>query len=36
MADGPGDLVAIAERGEKDFRLERLEEAISATLHALS
>jgi type I restriction-modification system DNA methylase subunit len=35
ISDGPGDLVAIAERGESDIRLERLEQAISTTLHAL-
>ncbi|MGH7785187.1 MAG: hypothetical protein ACREO5_15280, partial [Candidatus Binatia bacterium] len=33
--DGSGDLVAIAELGAKDSRLERLEEAISGTIHEL-
>lgn len=35
FSDGLGDLVAIAQRGASDLRLERLEQAISATLHAL-
>ncbi|MCL4710088.1 MAG: N-6 DNA methylase [Pseudorhodoplanes sp.] len=35
MVEGSGDLVAMAERPDKDSRLERLEAAISGTIHAL-
>jgi len=35
LVDGPGDLVQMAERPRVGSRLERLEEAISRTLHAL-
>jgi type I restriction-modification system DNA methylase subunit len=35
VVDGAGDLAAMAERPSGDVRLERLEEAISGTIHAL-
>jgi len=35
LVEGPGDLFAMAERPNVDARLERLEEAISGTIHAL-
>lgn len=35
LVDGSGDLVTMVERPNADARLERLEEAISGTIHAL-
>ena len=35
LVDGAGDLVAMAGKPKSDVRLERLEEAVSGTIHAL-
>ena len=35
LVDGAGDLVVMAEKPKHDGRLERLEEAVSGTIHAL-
>ena len=35
LLDGMGDVVSMAERPQADARLERLEEAVSGTIHAL-
>ncbi len=35
LVDGAGDLVVMAEKPKHDARLERLEEAVSGTIHAL-
>ncbi|MDE2466122.1 MAG: N-6 DNA methylase [Alphaproteobacteria bacterium] len=35
LVDGTGDLVVMAEKPKQDARLERLEEAVSGTIHAL-
>ncbi len=35
LVDGAGDLVVMAENPKHDVRLERLEEAVSGTIHAL-